>query len=277
MAAPDFAARLSAAHVPLRVDQVRAGLAVRRLGTKFHYFNEIASTNLHARALAENGASEGEIVIAEAQSAGRGRLGRRWASPPFANLYLSLILKPKLAPAHVPQITLMAAVALADAVAEFIPGEPAIKWPNDILVGSKKLAGILTELSCDAERVDYVVLGIGVNLNYPVETMPEEFRARATSVYELTGRTVGRESVLKRLIHGLDRCYGELEGAGFGALAARWEARFELRGRRVRVELLDQTVTGRAKGIDRDGALLLEDDSGTLQRIVAGDVIPVEN
>jgi BirA family biotin operon repressor/biotin-[acetyl-CoA-carboxylase] ligase len=277
MPAPDSTTQLTAAHIPLRVEEIRDALAAARLGTKFHYFSEISSTNTHARALAENGAGEGEIVIAEAQTAGRGRLGRRWSSPPYANLYFSLILKPKLLPAHAPQVTLMAAVALADTVAAFIPDEPEIKWPNDILVGGKKLAGILTELSCEAKRVNYVILGIGVNLNYPREMMPEEIRERATSVCESTQKTVSRESFLKGLIQALDRCYGELEVAGFPAIAARWEARFGLRGRRVRVESLDQAVIGRAKGIDRDGALVLEDDSGALQRIVAGDVIPVEN
>lgn len=277
MPALDFTSYLDAVHIPLRLDQVRDGLAVRRLTGKFHYFSEIASTNSHARALAEAGAVEGEIVIAEAQSAGRGRLGRHWASPAFANLYISFVLHPKLPPTEVPQITLMAAVALAETVETFISGTVTIKWPNDILVGGKKLAGILTEVSCDAEKVNYVVLGIGVNLNYPVQMMPEEIRGRATSVFELTGKTVDRESFLKRLIRGLDRCYGELEASGFGVLALRWEARFGLRDRRVRVELLDQSVVGVARGIDRDGALLLEDDSGALQRIVAGDVIPVEN
>jgi BirA family biotin operon repressor/biotin-[acetyl-CoA-carboxylase] ligase len=277
MPPPDSGTVSAAAQRALRLELVHNGLGAQRLGTKIHYFSEIASTNSLARALADDGAGEGEIVIAEAQIAGRGRLGRRWASPAFANLYLSVVLRPKLAPAYVPQVTLMAAVALADTTAAFIPREPAIKWPNDIMAGGKKLAGILTELSCDADRVHYAILGIGVNLNYPVVMMPEEIRGRATSVCELTGKTIDRESFLRRLIQDLDRCYGELEASGFEGLAARWEARFELRGRRVRVTLLDQTVFGLAKGIDRDGALLLEDDGGALRRIVAGDVIPVEN
>ncbi len=247
------------------------------MGKKFHYFEEIASTNTHSRSLADGGALEGEVVIAEAQSAGRGRLGRRWVSPQFANLYVSFVLRPKLAPAEVPQITLLAAVALADTIETFVPVAPTIKWPNDILVEGRKLAGILTEVSCTAEGVDYVVLGIGINLNYPVEMMPQEIRHRATSVLQLTGTPVRRESVLKRLIHDLDRCYGELEDFGFAPLAVRWQARFGLRNRRVRVELLDQSVIGVARGIDRDGALLLQDESGALQRIIAGDVIPVEN
>ena len=259
------------------LDELRRGLAVKRLGGAFHYFFELDSTNTYARQLAEDGAREGEIVIAEAQTQGRGRLGRRWQSPPFTNLYFSVILRPQLLPAQAPQITLTAAVALAETVASFIAQPAAIKWPNDILVHGKKLAGILTEASCDAQRVHYVILGIGVNLNYRVAAMPDEIRAHATSIAELTGQSLDRESFLKRLIQGLDRCYGELEESGFAPLAPRWEAHFGLRGKRVRVELLDQIVTGRAIGIDQEGALLIEDELGAHQRVLAGDVIPVEN
>ena len=259
------------------LDELRRGLAVKRLGGTIHYFFELDSTNTYARQLAEDGAREGEIVIAEAQTQGRGRLGRRWQSPPFTNLYFSVILRPQLLPAQAPQITLTAAVALAETVASFIAQPAAIKWPNDILVHGKKLAGILTEASCDAQRVHYVILGIGVNLNYRVAAMPDEIRAHATSIAELTGQSLDRESFLKRLIQGLDRCYGELEESGFAPLAPRWEAHFGLRGKRVRVELLDQIVTGRAIGIDQEGALLIEDELGAHQRVLAGDVIPVEN
>lgn len=265
------------AHRPLSLDELHQGLAAKRLGRKFHYFAELDSSNLYARQLAESGAGEGEVVIAEAQTQGRGRLGRRWQSPPFANLYISLILRPKLPPAHAPQITLMAAVALAETVGSFVPQPATIKWPNDILVDGKKLAGILTEASCDPDRVHYVILGIGANLNYSFSAMPVEIRGRATSVAELTGKLVHRESFLRRLIHDLDRCYGELEESGFALLAPRWEAHFGLRGKQVRVELLDQVVTGRAIGIDQDGALLIEDQRGARQRVIAGDVIPVEN
>jgi BirA family biotin operon repressor/biotin-[acetyl-CoA-carboxylase] ligase len=260
----------------LSLNELRQGLTAKRLGINFHYFPEIDSTNLYARQLAENGAQEGEIVIAEAQTQGRGRLGRPWQSPPLANLYFSVILRPQLLPEHAPQITLMAAVALAETVASFIPQSATIKWPNDILVGGKKLAGILTEAACDSERLHYVILGIGVNLNYRLAAMPDEIRTRATSVAELTGKSVRRESFLRRLIHDLDRCYGELEESGFALLAPRWEAHFDLRGKQVRVELLDQVVAGRAIGIDRDGALLVEDELGAVKRVIAGDVIPLE-
>src|SRR3990172_856750 len=158
---------------PLSLDEIHGALGTKRLGTRFHYFQEIDSTNSQARRLADAGAPEGEVVIAEHQSDGRGRLGRGWVSPPFSNLYCSLVLRPALAPANAPQITLMAAVALADTVAAFVAEPPAIKWPNDILLRGKKLAGILTESSCDAKRIEFVILGIGVNLNFPRERMPQ--------------------------------------------------------------------------------------------------------
>lgn len=272
--AQDDADSISAA---LDVDLVQQGLTSSRFGKSFHYFREIGSTNSHARELAEAGAAEGTVVVAESQSLGRGRLGRRWESPAFKNLYLSILLRPKLSPAHAAQTTLMAAVALADAVDVYAPGRTAIKWPNDILIGTKKLAGILTEASCDAERLHYVILGVGINLNYTSDAMPEDIRRRATSLLEVTGKPVHRESILQGLLRGMERCYGELEEAGFAALAPRWLSYFAWRGRRVRVELLDQVTIGTATGIDRDGALVLVDDRGVGQRILAGDVIPLEN
>jgi BirA family biotin operon repressor/biotin-[acetyl-CoA-carboxylase] ligase len=260
---------------PLNVAWLRHGLAAERLGTDFYYFTQIESTNTYARHLAEQGAREGGLVIAESQTGGRGRLGRRWVSPPNVNLYFSLILRPKLAPARAPQITLMAAVALAETLQGFLPVRSVIKWPNDILVNGRKLAGILTEANCGTEGVEFVILGIGVNVNYRLHHMPVEIRQRATSLSILCQKKISREDFLRRLIQHLDRCYGEIEENGFAALAARWEAYFGLTGQRVRVELLDQVMFGIAKGIDQDGALLVEDDHRELQRIIAGDVIPV--
>ena len=265
----------SSADLPLDLDSIRQRTPVQRLGTEFHYFAEIGSTNTYARRLAEQGAREGELVIAESQTNGRGRRGRHWISPPNVNLYLSFILRPKLPPARAPQLTLMAAVALADTLQSFLPVPPAIKWPNDITVNGKKLAGILTEMNCSAESVEFVILGIGVNVNYSVDLMPEEIRQRATSVLAECQNKLSREELLWRLIQHLDRCYGEIEENGFAPLAPRWEAYFGWRGQRVRIEILDQVMFGTAKGIDHDGALLLEDDYGRLHRVVAGDVTPV--
>ncbi len=136
----------------------------------------------------------------------------------------------------------MAAVALAETLQSFLPVPPSIKWPNDITVNGKKLAGILTEVNCGTESVEFVILGIGVNVNYPVDLMPEEIRQRATSVLVERQNKVSREDLLWRLIQDLDRCYGELEVNGFAPLATRWEAYFGWRGQRMRIELLDQVA-----------------------------------
>jgi BirA family transcriptional regulator, biotin operon repressor / biotin---[acetyl-CoA-carboxylase] ligase len=262
---------------PLDAVLLRQLVSPRRLGGKLHYFSQIGSTNSHARELAENGAAEGEIVVAEAQTQGRGRLSRRWESPPFANLYLSVILRPHLPPRRAPQLTLTAAVSLAETVASFLPNPPAIKWPNDILIDGRKVAGILTEAACDAARIEYVILGIGLNVNYRRDAMPEELRERATSLADATGEYVPRERLFARLIHDLDRCYGELEEAGFESLRPRWKAYFGLRGRKVCVEHNGQRIFGRAIDIDSEGGLIVEDDRGESRTIVAGDVIPVES
>ena len=260
----------------LDCEMIEKGLRTKRLGKKVHYLPEVDSTNLYAHRLAEKGGLEGEIVIAESQSRGKGRMGRGWVSPPNLNLYLSVILRPKLPPKHAPQITLMSAVALAETVRSFTPFPPEIKWPNDILVKGKKLAGILTESSCNPDSILFVILGIGVNLNFPRELMPESIRESTTSIMMLAQKPVDRTAFALQLIQNLERCYGDLEERGFPSMAERWGSFFRLKGKRVRVEMFDRPVLGKAMGIDGDGALILEDEKGIRQRIVAGDVIPME-
>ncbi|HEY1372967.1 MAG TPA: biotin--[acetyl-CoA-carboxylase] ligase [Candidatus Binatia bacterium] len=260
----------------LRPEEIRKQLSSGRLGKFIHYFAELDSTNRVAYKLAAEGAAEGDVVLAETQTHGKGRLGRSWFSPPGLNLYLSVILRPKFSPSDAPQLTLVSAVALADTVQRFLGSPPAIKWPNDILVGGKKLAGILTESSVDSQRLHFVVVGIGVNLNMPAGMLPEDIRRTATSLLILTSNMVDRTAFARELIRNLDRCYGELEQRGFPAMAARWESFFELKGRRVKVEMGDRVVLGIARGIDRDGALVLEKQGGAIERIIAGDVTPTE-
>jgi BirA family biotin operon repressor/biotin-[acetyl-CoA-carboxylase] ligase len=264
------------AAAPLSIDAIRAGLENLRFARKIHYFTKIDSTNVYARQRAEEGAPEGEVVITDEQTDGKGRLGRAWVSPPRANLYLSLILRPDLAPAQVGQLTFTAAVALAETVGSFAGLAPEIKWPNDVLVDGKKLAGILSECSVQSGRVLYAILGIGVNLNYPKAFMPEGLRNRATSLMAALDRAVDRNLFAGLLIRRLERCYLDLLTAGFGRMALRWEGFFRLNGKRVRVEMPDKTVHGIVRGIDPEGALLVEDHSGLTRRVVAGDVIPAE-
>jgi BirA family biotin operon repressor/biotin-[acetyl-CoA-carboxylase] ligase len=250
-------------------------LRAERFGKAIHYFAELESTNVEAWRLAALGAPEGEVVVADAQLRGKGRLGRRWYSPGGLNLYFSLILRPAISPPRAPQLTLMAAVALAETIGEILAAPPEIKWPNDLLFGGKKLAGILTESSCDGERLLFVILGVGVNVNVPPRSWPPELEDRATSLLAAGGATLDRAALLSRLLERLEGCYREYLERGFADLALRWERFFGLKGRRVRAESLEGSVCGTALGLDPDGALRLRDDAGGERRVIAGEIAPL--
>jgi len=261
---------------PLRLGELRRPLGTQRLGRTIHYLTEVDSTNRYAHDLARQAAEEGEVVLAEGQTQGRGRMGRSWISPSYLNLYLSVILKPRLPSTQVPQITLAAGVAVAETLESFLGLPPKIKWPNDILMEGKKVAGILAESWCEADQVRFVILGIGVNLNYPQEKMPEAIKEIATSTLILTGKPVDRTAFAVRLIQDLDRCYGDLVEKGFSSVAQRWEGFFGFRGKKVRATVADQSIVGKAVGIDSTGALILERDEGEREIVVSGEIIPIE-
>jgi BirA family biotin operon repressor/biotin-[acetyl-CoA-carboxylase] ligase len=213
-------------------------------------------------------------VVAESQTAGRGRLGRRFHSPPFLNLYTSIVLRPELLLPEAPAWTLASAVAVADTVAETLADDEAveIKWPNDVLVGGRKASGILLELAAEATRVAFLVLGIGVNLNVDPATFPAEFRDSATSLAARRGRPIDRAAFARTLYERLERVLDACAQSGFRGILPRFEKRFRMRGRRVRVRELDGSEReGRVHGIDEDGALRLEVD-GAQVRLLAGDV-----
>lgn len=261
---------------PLEPEKLRGLAGTRRLGGRIHYLTEVDSTNKFAHELARRGGEEGEIVLAEGQTQGRGRMGRSWVSPSYLNLYLSVILTPRLPSTEVPQIALVAGVAVAETLEFFLGQPPKIKWPNDLLVGGKKIAGILAESWCEGDQVRFVILGIGVNLNFPAERMPEDIRDIATSVLILKGEPVDRTTFAGRLIQDLDRCYGDLLEKGFPVLARRWEGFFGFRGKMVRATVADRWIIGKAVGIDSTGALILEREEGGREVIVAGEIIPIE-
>jgi len=233
---------------------------------------ETDSTQRVARELGRAGVPEGTVVIAEAQTAGRGRLGRTWHSPRGVNLYCSIVLRPPLSPAAVPQVALVAGVAAAAALAETPGLAPRLKWPNDVLIDGRKVAGILTEMEAEVERVHHVILGIGVNLNAPRAAFPPELRERATSLFLATGRRVDRAAVTGRLLAALEARYGRFLEGGFEAVRAEWESYSCLTGTDVRVASAEGEMAGRVLGLDTDGALMLARPDGTSTRIVAGEV-----
>jgi BirA family biotin operon repressor/biotin-[acetyl-CoA-carboxylase] ligase len=255
----------------LRALELKPLLATRELGHEVHWFEEVASTNDVAKELAEEGAAHGEVVVAEAQTAGRGRRGRSWSSPPGRNLYLSVVLRPDLPPARAPEMTLLASVAVCEAVRGAGVAAAAIKWPNDILVGGRKVAGILTEMAADPDQVQWVVLGLGVNVNAEAGDFPEELRPIATSLRQERGEPVGRAlfaaAVLSRLEGWLDRHAAE----GFGPVRDAWRGMSDTLGRDVRVRSGGEELVGRAEDVDEQGALLVQTGRG-LERVLSGDV-----
>ncbi len=242
------------------------------IGWRVHYFEELESTQETAAAIAGQGALHGEVVIAERQNAGRGRMGRRWHSPPGVNFYATFILRPDLPVAEAALLSLVAGVAVAEAMERVAPGIVALKWPNDVWLGGRKAGGIIAEALTDAhQRLACVLLGIGLNLNLAPEAIPEELRGKATSVLAATGRRCDRTALAAALFSRLDTRYMETLSGGFAAVRPVWERYSALTGRRVSVVDGRSRLDGRVQGIAADGALLLETDAGTV-RVLAGDV-----
>jgi BirA family biotin operon repressor/biotin-[acetyl-CoA-carboxylase] ligase len=245
-------------------------LATRELGRTLHHFETLPSTNAQAFELAQDGALNGEVVIAEAQTAGKGRRGRSWVSPAHKNLSMSVILKPEISPARAPEVTLVAAVALAETLNE-AGAQALIKWPNDVQLEGRKVAGILTELSADTERVHFVVLGIGVNLNTEPGDFPDDLRELATSVSIMRGQPVPRALFTAALLTKLETWLDAWQEDGFGAVRERWKALSSILGKDVLVRSDSKELRGVAEDIDDAGALLLRVD-GRIERVLAGDV-----
>jgi BirA family biotin operon repressor/biotin-[acetyl-CoA-carboxylase] ligase len=252
--------------------EIKSILKTKWMGKTIHYFHTLDSTNSKAYQLALNGGEEGEVVIAESQEKGRGRLGRHWFSPPFLNLYVSIILRPKISPHQASLITLMAAVATADAIQKFSGLLPLIKWPNDILLHDRKVAGLLNEIHSETDRIHFVILGIGVNLNMSEKMFSKEIRSVATSLKIEMGQTISRKVFLQSLLQELEKWYTIFIKEGNAIILKAWRDRAHIKGRRVKVTSFGETLVGMAVDVDSDGALILETEEGKQKRVVAGDI-----
>ena len=265
---------MSGAGAPPRLDReaVSTRLRTRWLARSYHWFEETDSTNRVALELGRAGAGHGTTVVAEAQSAGRGRLGRNFYSPPYRNLYTSIVLRRPVDPSHSGTVVFAAAIAVADTVAETLGDAERveIKWPNDVLIGGLKTSGILVEAT-GSGPARFMVLGIGVNLNVAPAEFPEEFRSRATSLAAAGGRPVDRPGFAARLYGKLENQLDRHERGGFAALRPAFEAHFRMPGQRIRVTGA-ATVEGVVIGVDGQGALRIRCDDGHEERALAGDV-----
>jgi BirA family biotin operon repressor/biotin-[acetyl-CoA-carboxylase] ligase len=242
---------------------MRAG----RFGSVRYDLGEVGSTQAVVRELADARAPEGTLVVAEHQRAGRGRAGRAWVDQPGANLLFSLLLRPAIQAAEIPQLQLLAVVAVAEAVEEVTGLAPGIKWPNDLMLDARKFAGLLAEAASDGDAVTRVILGVGINVNQC--EFPVELAARATSLALALGRPVDRRALLDAALRRLESWYDIYLDHGFKPVRPEWCRRATTLGRTIVVG----EVRGTAVGLDHDGALLVRSASGGIERVVAGEVL----
>ena len=236
---------------------LKNNLAGKLIGHKLYYYPEIGSTNDEAYRLGMEGAPEGTVIIAGSQTKGKGRMQRVWHSPAGSNIYTSIVLRPRLKSTAAPQISLVAGVAVAELLEQYCPGRVTLKWPNDVLLNERKVCGILAQMKTMAEEVDFVVVGIGLNVNIQRNEFPEELRNLATSLRAEAGRKISRQDLIISLYENLAKWYKKLLQDGFAAVKEKWLSLAPMIGRNVQVMFLQETVTGKALGIDGQGALLV--------------------
>jgi len=253
-------------------EEVSFDLDTSVIGKHIVHFSEVPSTQDIADKMARDGAEEGTCVIAERQTSGRGRRSRNWASPFKDGVYISIILRPNLKPLHIIQIPLIAGVALVKAIQKTTNLEASIKWPNDIFLSGRKVAGILTEVNCDIDTVHYIVLGMGINVNTRSTTLPREVKGIATSLSQECGHEVSRVDFLKNLLAELEKAYGEFVANGFEQIGSQWMAYNNTIGSIITVNDGQNVFEGKAIRIDEDGFLIIETNNRQMQRIISADV-----
>jgi len=247
------------------------------VGRRIHFVEEVPSTNDEAHRLADAGAKHGEVVIAERQTEGRGRRGRRWIDSPGASLLFSVVLRPALPPVRAPELALAAAVAVCEAARDFGAASARIKWPNDVECEGRKLAGVLAELRTEGAVVRHAVLGVGLNCGTARSEFPDELRQTATSLALERCEPAARPLVFARLLESLDEWLALHDLEGFAPVRERFLQLSSTLGRRVRAEVGEggrtlRTVEGEAVDLGEDGALVVREEGGGLVRVVAGEV-----
>ena len=264
-------------HIERAPDILAAQLLSHRLyGTPFvrriYHFFKIDSTNSVAMQLGEQGEPHGAVVLAEEQTAGRGRAGRKWISEKSAGIFCSVLLRPAIPPAHAPLLTLVAGLAARDAAAEELDSAPDIRWPNDLIVRGRKFSGILTEMHAEPDRMHYAVIGIGINVNQT--KMPAELADMATSLRMASGKIHSRLELLIRLLRYLDRYYNQFLSEGADPILHRFaEVSSYFRGKRVRITTATETFTGTTAGLEPSGVLrVVRDDGRGTEAVLSGDV-----
>ncbi|MGB9937929.1 MAG: biotin--[acetyl-CoA-carboxylase] ligase [Methanobacterium sp.] len=245
------------------------------IGKEIHYFREVDSTNEVAKRLAQEGAPEGTVVIAERQQKGRGRRGKQWVSP-IGGAWMSLILRPDTLPMNAPQLTFTAGVAAAKTIKDEYGLKVGIKWPNDILIDNKKVCGILTEISTGKDSIDYIIAGIGIDANVDLDSLPPELRKHTTSLKTELDGEISRMILVRKFLENFESIYNEFNQGNFQEILKKWRKYSKTIGSNVEIRKGTEIIRGEAVGVNREGALILELKDGSLKKIISGECRHVE-
>lgn len=258
--------------------EIGVNLGTALIGKRIVFFDEIDSTNNQVKKMASEGAEEGLVVVAESQTSGRGRLGRAWISPRGTGVWLSFLLRPLISPQEAQVITLAASAAVVSAIRIAAGIDTGVKWPNDVVLGGRKVCGILVEMSSEMDRINYIVVGIGINVSQNEGDFPEELRERAISLksyVESCGEVFkgsGRSKLINTLLRELDRVYKKVYTGKVWEIIEEWKKCSATLGREVRIAVKDDVFTGIADDITADGRLLVKCGNGETREVLSGEV-----
>jgi BirA family biotin operon repressor/biotin-[acetyl-CoA-carboxylase] ligase len=256
----------------LSAAKLMKGMETKTFGRVLRIYDEVDSTQNVAHGLVRQGEAEGTLVLAEQQNAGRGRMGRKWFSPKGKGIWMSLILKPTIAMQFTPQLTLLVAVALCRAIQAYVPHQVGIKWPNDLLIQGRKVSGILLESSAEDERLNYVIVGIGISANLTTEDYPEELKQKATSLLLEIGQPVDREQLICDILLQLEKLMELYMQQGFAPIRTLWEALTISLHQPIRIQTSKGWIEGIADSIDEMGALIMTKPDGESLKLYSGDI-----
>lgn len=271
-AVPRLGYRLKQSPDRLELATLLRQLRTSTMGCQIKLVESTPSTQILAQQMAEQGAPEGTLVISEEQTSGRARMGRAWHSPSGKGIWMSFVLRPQTTLQFTPQLTLLVAVALCRTLQRHVSVPIGIKWPNDLLVGSRKICGILLESSAEDERVRYIIAGIGISANLDITDFPESLRQIATSLKIESGAPVDRSSIITDFLLEFETLYALYHEQGFGPIRSLWEALSVSLHRKITINTIHGTVQGVAEKLDESGALLFRDEEGHEHKIFSGDV-----
>ncbi len=258
----------------LSIESIRNALSKEpyKIGSDLIFYDTIGSTNTVSAEFALKGCKEGTVIIADEQTTGKGRLGRKWISPTGKNLYMSIILRPPISTRGATILTIMSAVACCIALRNITSLPVMIKWPNDLMVGYKKIGGILTEIKADIDKITYAIIGIGININLDIEDLPQDVREIATSIKDLTGREFSRTEAIIEVLREMQKWYDTLLSNGKGEIISYWQDLSSTIGKKVKATIFNNAYIGIAEAIDNEGLLILRLQDNTYMKIDAGDI-----